>query len=127
MNEKHRLFVALAFIAGMAVGCKNYGSVPYATGVPSGVQNGSAGSSGSGGSNGTAQPNLTPIGNMTAARVGHTATLLPDGRVLVAGGDATGRSAELFDPSMRSFTPTGSMTTSRGPHTAILLTKPEKS
>jgi Galactose oxidase, central domain len=117
VNKKHRSLVVLtALIAGMTVGCKNYASVPYATGAPSGGPNGSGGSSGS------ALPNLTPIGNMTTPRAGHTATLLPDGRVLVAGGDATGRTAELYDPSTRTFTPTGSMTTSRGPHAAILLT-----
>src|SRR5262245_49606 len=40
-------------------------------------------------------------GPMTTARRGHTATLLPDGRVLLAGGyDSIGplASAELFDP-----------------------------
>jgi len=123
LNEKHRSLVVLTvFIAAMTVGCKNYASAPYATGAPSGGPNGSPGSTGSGGSNGSALPNLTPIGNMTTPRAGHTATLLPDGRVLVAGGHATGRTAELYNPSTRTFTSTGNMTTSRGPHTAILLT-----
>ena len=41
----------------------------------------------------------TATASMGTARVGHTMTLLPDGRVLVAGGgDARdARSAELFD------------------------------
>lgn len=65
---------------------------------------------------------LPPIGPMTTPRAEHSATLLPDGRVLVAGGDATGRSAELYNPSTHTFTPTGNMTTSRGPHAAVLLT-----
>ena len=64
-------------------------------------------------------------GKMRQARWGHTATLLADGRVLVAGGYDDGRrpldTAELFDPDAERWTPTGRLTMGRGGHTATLL------
>ena len=62
-------------------------------------------------------------GNMTRPRRSHTATLLPDGKVLIAGGDGVaGASAELYDPSTGICSATGGRTTSRwGLHTATLL------
>jgi hypothetical protein len=56
--------------------------------------------------------NWTETGEMNVARYGHTAILLNDGRVLVAGGDAKVRgfsSAELYDPTTEKWTLTGSL------------------
>ncbi len=61
---------------------------------------------------------------MGTARTTHTATLLGNGRVLVAGGDTnsgeTG-SAEIFLPESLLFTPVGSMGTARAKHSATSL------
>jgi hypothetical protein len=62
-------------------------------------------------------------GNMNVARVNTAATLLPNGQVLIAGGDSTpagGRSAELY--SNGRWTLTGSMNVYRPTLTATLLT-----
>ena len=70
-------------------------------------------------------------GNMTARREQHTATLLSDGRVLVAGGRddgaITGTSAELYDPTSGTFSTTGSMAVGRDGDTATLLPSGESS
>jgi Kelch motif len=59
-------------------------------------------------------------GSMNAARVGSTATLLPDGDVLETGVVATGPSAELYNPATATWTATGAMITP-GNDTATLL------
>ncbi len=68
-------------------------------------------------------------GSMTTSRLGHTATLLPDGQVLVAGGEATVNgaftvfsSAELYNPAAGTWTRTGRMNAAREQYTATLLT-----
>ncbi|NLP08861.1 amidohydrolase family protein [bacterium] len=63
-------------------------------------------------------------GSMNVSRRSyHTASLLPDGRVLIAGGriDAVTATAEIFDPATATFTLTDSMTTPRQNHRATPL------
>src|SRR5579884_1509254 len=73
---------------------------------------------------------FSPTGKMNHPRVGHTATLLPNGSVLVAGGDSDGgnasgasaqASAEVYDPVTGAFVATGGMLVGRRGHTATLL------
>jgi len=70
---------------------------------------------------------FSQTGQASIRRYSHTATMLPNGKVLIAGGDSpdTGytplATAELYDPSSGTFTPTGSMTVSRAGHTATAL------
>jgi len=59
-------------------------------------------------------------GNMNAHRYGHTATLLPNGKVLIVGGAST-QAAEIYDPATGIFTSTGSTNFPRSFHTATLL------
>ncbi|MDQ2733330.1 MAG: hypothetical protein M3Y56_16905 [Armatimonadota bacterium] len=80
---------------------------------------------------GAAQAGFVRTGSMTTVRAGHTATLLPNGKVLIAGGrrDIVGvrvtsihfNTAELYDPATGKFTRTGSMSNARSSHTATLL------
>ncbi len=66
----------------------------------------------------------TATGSLVTAREGHTATLLPNGKVLVVGGsnaDGFVGSAELYDPQTEMWTATGSLQTARTGHTATLL------
>ena len=63
-------------------------------------------------------------GNMTATRAEHTATLLPDGRVLVVAGRGVTTyrtSAEIFDPQTGTWTATSAITQPRAGHGAVLL------
>jgi WD40 repeat protein len=60
-------------------------------------------------------------GSMAAARTFHTATLLPNGTVLIAGGGNENSTAEIYDPATGSFSVTGGMEVGRSGHTATLL------
>ena len=64
---------------------------------------------------------FTQTASMSVHRAGHTATLLPNGKVLIVGG-AYSNTAELFDPATETFSRTGDMIMQRtGGHVATLL------
>jgi N-acetylneuraminic acid mutarotase len=86
--------------------------------------------------NGLNKGTWTTVGSLNTARNQHTATVLPDGKVLVVGGyggvvlpspgvvpssGVSYSSAELYDPISRAWTPTGSLHSGRYCHTATLL------
>ena len=60
-------------------------------------------------------------GSMSEARTYHTATLLPSGKVLVAGGGDENSTAEIYDPTTGAFSITGGMEIGRSGHAATLL------
>src|ERR1044071_10376879 len=86
-------------------------------GVGSGVESGE--------SSILAEGSITPTASMATARSGHTATLLPRGRVLITGGmNGNGTywdSTEVYDASAKSFTAAQRMSAGRVGHTATLL------
>ncbi|SDZ23945.1 Galactose oxidase, central domain [Amycolatopsis xylanica] len=73
----------------------------------------------------------TPVASMHSPRAGHQATTLPDGRILVTGGDPTGlpehgriaagslASAEIYDPGHDVWTPVADMPGGRSRHAAV--------
>jgi hypothetical protein len=99
-----RVFVVALLLAGLAVGAMAVRSV-----MPAVSRAGS----------------LLPAAPMLEPRSGHSATLLPDGKVLIAGGMRRNqdfyRSAELFDPATGKFEATGEMAVARvGPAASLL-------
>jgi hypothetical protein len=72
-----------------------------------------------------ATPDWYTTGDLHTARIGSTATLLPNGTVLVAGGGNGNSdsitSAEVYDPARGIWRVTGSMKAARSDHTATLL------
>jgi WD40 repeat protein len=65
----------------------------------------------------------TGTASLPATRYAHTATPLPNGKVLIAGGDngANLANAELYDPATGTFTATAPMPVAKSRHTATLL------
>jgi hypothetical protein len=73
---------------------------------------------------------FTPTGSMSTGRHSHTAILLPDGKVLIAGGFCFGgactlrgplASAEIYDPATGTFSATRNLAKADGNLPAILL------
>jgi hypothetical protein len=74
---------------------------------------------------------FTPTGSLAIARDSHAAVLLPDGKVLVTGGQqpasppsfqkASLDDSEIFDPARNAFAPTTPLLLSRAFHTMTLL------
>lgn len=73
----------------------------------------------------TAEQSIRRVATLRAARAAHTATALPSGDILLAGGMTDGggslASVERFDPRDNSIRVVGSLTTPREGHTATLL------
>ncbi len=73
--------------------------------------------------------NWTPTASMASSRALHTATLLADGEVLVAGGASTYHgskgtvraTAEIYDPKTASWRAAAPLSVARYHHTAVLL------
>jgi hypothetical protein len=70
-------------------------------------------------------PSFALTGSLNTPRHSHTATVLTNGKVLIAGGSEANvgdlASAELYDPSTGTYSTTGSLSATRTKHTATLL------
>src|ERR1700682_2434870 len=92
---------------------------------PVAVNTPSAPSPSAGSANGTGS--WSTAGSMSTSRGGHSATLLPSGKVLIAGGNTGGfvsaglASTELFDPATNTWSAAAPMNRPHAGHTATLL------
>jgi hypothetical protein len=109
----------LVALAVLALGCSSDPSSAPTDDAGDGAASSDAGTSG------TDVGRLSQLGSMVESRAAHTASTLPDGRVLISGGfgreGVTHASAELYDHVSRSFTATRPLTEPRQSHTATLL------
>jgi len=65
-----------------------------------------------------------PPQDMSTGRTEHTATLLPDGTVLVCGGISTLLPSDLYNPASQTFSTVGGVLQARQRHVSLLLTNP---
>lgn len=71
-----------------------------------------------------ASPVIVQTASLLEARVNHTATLLKDGRVFLAGGISQAglaKTAEIYEPNVSAWRTTGVLSSPRHLHTATLL------
>src|SRR3954451_11600671 len=68
---------------------------------------------------------VQPLDNLAMPRIGHTATALSDGRILITGGrDTDGNlvaAAEIFDPETQTSSASPTLNTARVDHSATVL------
>ena len=63
----------------------------------------------------------TTVGNLLTLRANHAAVLLPNGKVVIAGGDTSFTGVDIYDPVAKTFSSGGNMTRARNTPTATLL------
>lgn len=121
----------LVFLAGVLGACPRPGGNE---GLDAGALE-DGGAADGGVAEGGFDPPLTPApdpvrfrltGSLAQGRLGHTATLLRDGRVLVVGGEsvvdrAPTDSVEIYDPATETWTTTTPLPAPRSNHAALLL------
>jgi hypothetical protein len=67
---------------------------------------------------------IHPPQDMSTGRTEHTATLLPDGTVIVCGGISILLPSDLYNPASQTFSTVGGVLHQRQRHVSLLLTNP---
>ncbi len=130
-SGRRSLLVGLALVPAL-VGCASppdpsafVSSSPVS--VPTGSSSHAPGSPRPGPGESTVPGVLVPIGTMASIRASHSATVLPDGRMLLAGGcvehscEGITADTELFDPASATSAPGPVMTEARVGHGSVVL------